>query len=169
MKSELRDIALDVFNICLDNNIVLEIEWIPRDKNIQADELSKIFDFDDWGVSDIIFKYFDRLWGPFNCDLFAGSRNKKVSRFFSKFFTPGTSGVDAFAYDWSAFNNWIVPPIYLITRVINYMLICKAKGALVIPKWKSAVYWPMIVNRLTYEYKDYIKDFREYRNPKSFL
>ncbi|XP_063436370.1 uncharacterized protein LOC134717808 [Mytilus trossulus] len=141
MKSELQDIALDVFNICLDNNIVLEIEWIPRDKNIQADELSKIFDFDDWGVSDIIFKYFDRLWGPFNCDLFADSRNKKVSRFFSKFFTPGTSGVDAFAYDWSAFNNWIVPPIYLITRVINYMLICKAKGALVIPKWKSAVYW----------------------------
>ena len=59
MKSELQDIALDVFNICLDNNIVLEIEWIPRDKNIQADELSKIFDFDDWGVSDIIFKYFD--------------------------------------------------------------------------------------------------------------
>ncbi|XP_071171021.1 uncharacterized protein [Mytilus edulis] len=116
MKSELQDIALDVFNICLDNNIVLEIEWIPRDKNIQADELSKIFDFDDWGVSDIIFKYFDRLWGPFNCDLFADSRNKKVSRFFSKFFTPGTSGVDAFAYDWSAFNNWIVPPIYLITR-----------------------------------------------------
>lgn len=169
MKSELQDIALDVFNICLDNNIVLEIEWIPRDKNIQADELSKIFDFDDWGVSDIIFKYFDRLWGPFNCDLFADSRNKKVSRFFSKFFTPGTSGVDAFAYDWSAFNNWIVPPIYLITRVINYMLICKAKGALVIPKWKSAVYWPMIVNHLTYEYKDYIKDFREYRNPKSFF
>ncbi|XP_071123255.1 uncharacterized protein [Mytilus edulis] len=116
MKSELQDIALDVFNICLDNNIVLEIEWILRDKNIQADELSKIFDFDDWGVSDIIFKYFDRLWGPFNCDLFADSRNKKVSRFFSKFFTPGTSGVDAFAYDWSAFNNWIVPPIYLITR-----------------------------------------------------
>ena len=31
------------------------------------------------------------------------------------------------------------------------------------------MYWPMIVNRLTYEYKDYIKDFREYRNPKSFF
>ncbi|VDI60152.1 Hypothetical predicted protein [Mytilus galloprovincialis] len=59
----------------------------------------------------------------------------------------GTSGVDAFAYDWSKFNNWVVPPVNLITRAINHMQMCKAKGVLVVPKWKSAIFWPRIVDR----------------------
>ncbi|CAC5380035.1 unnamed protein product [Mytilus coruscus] len=56
----------------------------------------------------------------------------------------GKSGVDAFAYDWSKFNNWVVPPVILITRAINHMQMCKAKGVLVEPKWKSAIFWPRI-------------------------
>jgi hypothetical protein len=86
-----------------------------------------------------------KIWGPFTCDTFADNKNKKVSIFFSRFFTPGTSGVDAFAYDWSKYNNWIVSPVHLISRTISHMRMCKARGTLVIPKWKSAVFWPMII------------------------
>ena len=131
--------------------------------------MSKIFDFDDWGVSENIFNFFNNLWGPFTCDVFADSENRKIDTFLSRFFTPGTSGVDAFAYDWSKFNNWLVPPIYLINRVLNHMRMCKSKGTLVLPKWKSAVYWPMIVNRFENKYRSFIKDYREYKNPKSFF
>ncbi|CAC5361265.1 unnamed protein product [Mytilus coruscus] len=106
MKLALQVISLDIFQICLNNNIVLEVEWIPRNENTCADALSKIFDFDDLAVSQNIFKFFNSLWGPFTCDTFADDRNKRLPVFFSKFFTPGTSGVDAFAYDWSKFNNW---------------------------------------------------------------
>ncbi|VDI58027.1 Hypothetical predicted protein [Mytilus galloprovincialis] len=81
----------------------------------------------------------------------------------------GTSGVDAFAYDWSKFNNWVVPPVNLITRAINHMQMCKAKGVLVVPKWKSAIFWPRIVDRFTDTYKKFVKDFREYKNPKNFF
>jgi hypothetical protein len=42
-------------------NILLDVEWIPRDENSYADYLSQIFDFDDWGVSKNIFNYFDTL------------------------------------------------------------------------------------------------------------
>ena len=45
MKPELQDIALHVFHMCISNNIVLEMEWIPRDDNSYADYLSKLFDF----------------------------------------------------------------------------------------------------------------------------
>ncbi|CAG2247680.1 unnamed protein product [Mytilus edulis] len=169
MKLDLQVIALDIFHICLNNNIVLEVEWIPRNENTCADALSKIFDFDDWGVSQNIFNFFNSLWGPFTCDTFADDRNKKLAVFFSKFFTPGTSGVDAFAYDWSKFNNWVVPPVNLITRAINHMQMCKAKGVLVVPKWKSAIFWPRIVDRFTDTYQKFVKDFREYKNPKTFF
>jgi hypothetical protein len=41
MKPELQDITLHVFHMCISNNIVLEMEWIPRDVNNYADYLSK--------------------------------------------------------------------------------------------------------------------------------
>ena len=164
MKSELQNISLHIFHLCLSYNILLEVEWIPRDENFDADFLSKMFDFDDWGISHNIFIFFNKLWGPFTCDTFADNKNKKVSIFFSRFFTPGTSGVDAFAYDRLKYNNWIVPPVHLISRtIISHMRMCKARGTLVIPKWKSAVFWPMIKNRFTDNYQSYIKDLREYK------
>jgi hypothetical protein len=46
---------------------------------------------------------------------------------------------------------------------------CKARGTLVIPKWKSAMFWPMIINRFTDNYQSYIKDLREYKNPQKFV
>ena len=47
MKSDLQEIALNVFHLCLEYTILLEVECLPRDENTEADELSKIFDFDD--------------------------------------------------------------------------------------------------------------------------
>ena len=58
---------------------------------------------------------------------------------------PGTDGVDAFAFDWNKHNNLLAPPIYLVSRVINYVLFCKAMGTLIIPWWFSAPFWPMLV------------------------
>ena len=166
MKPELQNISLHIFHLCLSYNILLEVEWIPRDENCEADFLSKMFDFDDWGVSQNIFDFFNKLWGPFTCDTFADNKNKKVSVFFSRFFTPGTSGIDAFAYDWSKYNNWIVPPVHLISRTTSHMRMCKARCTLIISKWKSAVFWPMIINRFADNYQSYINDLREYKNPQ---
>ena len=73
--------------MCISYNILLDVEWIPRDENYYADYLSNIFDFDDWGVSKTILNYVDTLWGPFTCDRSADLKNKKVSIFNSKYFT----------------------------------------------------------------------------------
>ena len=51
MKRNLEDIAIKIFEICLEYKIRLEIEWIPREMNDQTDYLSRVFDFDDWGIS----------------------------------------------------------------------------------------------------------------------
>lgn len=110
--------------------------------NTVADELSKMYDYDDWGVSDKIFECFNKMWGGYTCDLFADSKNTKVKKIYSRFLTPGTSGVDVFAQNWADENCWVVPLPVVICRVIVHMRICKAFGTLIIPKWKSS--FPMV-------------------------
>ena len=41
------------------------------------------------------------------------------------------------------------------------MQLCKAKGTLAIPKWKSALFWPMLVDNFTEDFKTFVKDFRD--------
>ena len=112
MKHDLHSLATSIFNLCIRRNITLEVEWVPRDFNLQADYFSKIFDYNDWSVNDVYFNYFNGIWGPFECDLFADFNNHKLPTFFSPYWCPGTSGVDAFGQNWSSFNCWIVPPIH---------------------------------------------------------
>lgn len=51
MKLHLHKLAISILNLCLINLININIQWIPRNKNVEADMVSKIFDYDDWGVS----------------------------------------------------------------------------------------------------------------------
>ena len=43
----LDDIALDVFLLTPQRNIQLDVNWLPREHNSQADFVSKIIDFDN--------------------------------------------------------------------------------------------------------------------------
>ena len=52
--------------------------------------------------------------------------------------------MDAFCYDWSGENNWLVPPVFLLPRVIRHLTHCKALGTLIVPKWISSPFWPML-------------------------
>jgi hypothetical protein len=127
--------------------------------------LSKMFDFDDLGVSkNILFWY---IMGTIYMRPFC--RLKNVSIFNYKYFTPVTSGVDSFAYHWSTHNNWLVPPVYLVRKCINHMRLCKAKGTLVVPKSKSALFWPMLVNRFTNNFKSFVLEIREYEKSMDLL
>ena len=144
MVKELQDIALSVFLFTSQRQIHLNVSWLPRDQNSQADFLSKIVDFDDYSLHDEVFFHLENLWGPHSVDRFACCYNAKLPRFNSRFVQPGAEAVDAFTQDWSPENNWLVPPISLIGRVLKHMSDCKALGTLVVPLWKSAYYWPLL-------------------------
>ena len=141
---ELNSIALEIFQKCMLNGITIDVNWIPRDFNIVADEISKIIDYDDYTINDDIFAFLDKSWGPHTVDRFACHYNKKLPLFNSKFFQPGTSGVNAFSQDWAFANNWLCPPTYLTVRVVNHLKACRAAGTLIVPLWRSAHFWPII-------------------------
>ena len=79
-----------------------------------------------------VFRQLDELWGPFTVDCFAIHYNKKVPKYFPRFWNPGTAGVDAFFQDWQHENCLVVPPVVLLSKVLIFMFRCKARGTLVV-------------------------------------
>ena len=144
MKRDLQDIAFGIFKLCMSKSIYLEMEWIPRTENEKADYLSKIVDFDDWGISFAILVLLQRRFGQFQVDWFASDYNAKLPKFYSRFWNPSCFGIDAFAESWGGQYGLFVPPIAVIYRVIKKMVTDKAYGVLIIPCWKSAVFWPFL-------------------------
>ena len=157
-KVHLHKLAMEIFSLSKEHDIAIDMEWIPRSDNEVADYLSKIVDFDDWGVKDSYFQTVNSIWGPFTVDCFANSVNAKVPRFYSLFFQPGCLGVDALAFDWGGENCWLVPPVYLIPRVFVRFLNCKSRGVLVVPFWPSSLFWPYLIQG-NGAYKSFVVDF----------
>lgn len=144
MKRELQDIAYSIFSICMSESIYLEMEWIPRKENEKSDYLSRILDFDDWGISFVLLDMIQQRFGQLQVDWFASNYNAKLPKFYSRFWNPSSSGVDAFVEFWGNEFGLFVPPITVIYRVLKKMIMDKVYGVLVIPCWRSAVFWPFL-------------------------
>ena len=144
-KPHLQDGAMCIYDRCLQHSIKLEMAWIPRKENEMADYLSRIVDFDDWQVDPGLFCWLHSLLGPFTVDNFANNLNAQLPTFHSSCWCPGTSAVDTFTASWEEDINWLVPPLHLVCRALRHARVCSAKGAILIPAWKSAVYWPLIL------------------------
>ena len=71
---------------------------------------------------------------------FASYSNTKLPRFYSRFYSPNTLGVDALSHSWEGENCWLVSPVSLITQVIEHLKLCKCVGVLVVPYWPSALF-----------------------------
>ncbi len=53
------------------NGITLSVEWVPREENAFANELSKLLIPDDWKLVQKFFNILEARWGPPSMDLFA--------------------------------------------------------------------------------------------------
>jgi len=91
-----------------------------------------------------IFTWLDGLWGPHSVDRFANSVNAHNDRFNTRFWAPGSEAVDTFTCNWGGEDNWLFPPVYLIPRVIRHAQATCAKGTLIVPRWTSAPFWPIL-------------------------
>ena len=143
-RPHLQDIAVDIFDICVRNDIRLHPKWIPREQNIIADRISKMKDADDWSIDNETFLFVCQRFGHPSIDRFADNLNAKLPVFNTKFYCPGTCAVDAFTQDWSVHFNWLNPPVKLIPAVIRHARLTRAQGILHVPCWPSSHFWPLL-------------------------
>ena len=61
----------------------------------------------------------------------------------------------------------MVPPPYLIPRVLDHMEKCKGSGVLVVPRWQSSSFWPLLHNGTNWSTG--LKLIQEYANPSNFF
>ncbi len=61
-KPEMHHMSLQV---CLNSQINLDIKWVPREANSDADSMSQFLDYDDYTINDTVFMQLDALiMGP---------------------------------------------------------------------------------------------------------
>jgi len=144
MVGELHSLSLSIFSLCLLHSIELEVVWVPREENVVADEVSRYCDWDDWGISVECFDRLSALFGKHSLDCFANSQNTKCEAFFSRWWAPGTSGVNAFAFSWANQRCWLCSPVHLVIRAIHHLADCASTATLVVPHWTGAAFWPIL-------------------------
>jgi ribonuclease HI len=135
-----------LFWFCLQHDICLEAVWVPRELNEEADALSKTEDPTDIMLDPSIFADLEQQWGPFCLDLFASSVSTQLGSFYSRLYTPGAAGVNAFAYEWNSGTYWAYPPFSLVRQVIKHAQLCKARLVLVCPAWCYTPWWRLLTN-----------------------
>ena len=111
-----------------------------------ADQGSRYFDKDDWGIDDASFSVIQSRFLPegFSLDLFASPSNTRCSRFFARYSYPGSSATDAFSVSWNDECVFVCSPIgKLISAWKKISLSTNSKGAIIFPIWKSASFWPI--------------------------
>ena len=95
MQFSLHTLAISIFEFCIQNNIGLSVQCIPRSLNQKADSVSKFMDIDDWQIMSEFFGLLEQYCGRHTIDCFANFYKTKIERFFSRFSNPGTAGVAA--------------------------------------------------------------------------
>ncbi len=137
-------IQAKVFNIVsilseLRSHIVPIHLYREDERIVEADLCSKTSDSDDWSIDWANFEIL-RKSHNLRTDAFADNVNTRLPRFFSKFYVPNTSGVDAFAQVWSA-GMWMCPPVSLLMAIASEIRKRKCEGILVMPDWPTSVFY----------------------------
>ena len=148
---ELQDIAHEIYQITKRNYTNLTMYWIPRDLNTKADQLSKKFDSDDWGINPVIIEKLANKYGNPSIDRFANSYNAKCERYNSRWWCEGAEAINAFSQSWNHEFNLIVPPPRLILEALKKIYREKANALVIIPEWQSAAYWPQLTSMVNDE------------------
>ena len=127
-------------------NITLRVEWIPRETPYMkiADSGSQLFDTNDFSMDWDSVLHVITKFGPFEIDCMASYQNKKCIYYFAKFEDInnfGCLGKNFFSHPIPDVNLWIMPPPSLIIPVIWHLFYNKSRGTLIIPAWRTCIYW----------------------------
>ena len=133
-----------LFWLAWQNNIVWSVVWVPRELNAWADRLSKHVDPDDWKLNKWVWDWICEYFGPFDCDRFASESTALLPCFCASFWSPSVWFVDCFSRPWCGVRNWWHPNPKQIGAVLAKACSELAPGALFVPVWPSAWWWPRL-------------------------
>ena len=108
----LANLAIDLWEWCFQNHLIVSAQHLPGRLNVRADRESRVLeDSSDWKLSPYILQTLQNKWGPFEVDLFASQLTKQLPKFASWKPDPMAAYMDAFSLDWGANTRVCFSPI----------------------------------------------------------
>jgi hypothetical protein len=104
-KLALNNLVRELFWFCLSHKIVLSVEWVPRESNASANDISKWSIPDEYSISRHYFVMLDYKWGPHTCETFSTNENSHYYKLYYLHWCRETSGVNGFVFNWSLDNG----------------------------------------------------------------
>ena len=142
-------LALSLWEWCLQKEIFLVAVHLPGRENVVADQESRtVKDRCDWMLNPNVFRQIQAQMGPCEVDLFASRLTKQLPRFYSWRPDPEAEGVDAFNQDWSQVRGFANPPWCLIPRCLAQLKRQKARIVLITPLWNTQPWYPVLLELL---------------------
>ena len=148
-KRDVQEVIAEIVDLCVMHKLTLIVVWVPRERNVRADVLSKMSTHYDFSLSKFAFARVEKAWGEHSIDRFSSAESVRVKsgRYNALFWSEDNRGclaMDAFSQNWRGENNWVHAPFRLIGKVVAHMRQCGAVGTVVIPEWRGAAWWPMV-------------------------
>ena len=146
----LTHIAKAIWSLALDINMHMEVAHISGVQNVEADRLSRIVDKYNWMLHPRLFTMIDHMYGPHTIDRFASTLNAQLPRFNSRFWEPGTEGVDALAQqNWGREINFVNAPFRMLPKVIDVIRQQQATATVIAPYWPAQPWFHQLRSMLT--------------------
>lgn len=149
-KSEhLTSIATEMWAWCLEKKIFLSAIYLPGQKMIIADPLSRLKNLStEWMLNKLIFRRIVALFGRPDIDLFASSLNCQIKDYVAWAPDPNAQAVDAFTITWNHPLIYAFPPFSLIQKCLQKIIQDKARVILIAPVWRSRPWFPILLSLL---------------------
>ena len=147
---EVCDLALELWQFCVDRCIMVRASHIEGVRNVKADALSRRLARDHayFLCQDIFDAVAVRLHFSLSTDCFASRLNAKLPAFFSRYADPQALDFDAFAVPWHD-ELYLFPPFPVIHRVISkFISDGVGHGLLVCPYWPSQSWFSSLLDLL---------------------
>ena len=109
---------IDIKDWCLENNIILDVVWRPRESSIiKTADTSCRSDTDDYSLPNEIYRFIVHHFKlNIQCDLFASTLLHRHAFFYSRIPTCGSHGADALKFSWDK-TSFCHPPVRLLYKV----------------------------------------------------
>ena len=132
-----------------ERNVWLSAAYIPGKDNVVADFHSHCFkDNTEWTLDYAVFQSICHIYSLPLIDLFASCHNKQLDTYVSWYPDPHAWAVDAFSIPWHTLLFYAFPPFSLVARVLKKINREEAAGILVVPKWTTQAWFPVLLSML---------------------
>ena len=145
----LNDMAVDIWEYCIDMGVHITAAHIPGIHNVLADTASREFrDSAEWAIPQSNFDKITHRFGIPDIDLFASRLNYKVPTYASWKPDPQSSFIDAMSVSWEGKFVYLFPPFSMLWPILSKMEEDRVPRAIIImPNWPTQSWYPRVLKK----------------------